>query len=140
LLLPLPLTLSCREIVVRRPHEFKIACLQDIRALFPAEWNPFYAAFGNRDTDEVAYRCAHCRTNTTSTCAYMHAWMHVWAMQPSWQHTPAWHGPDALVSSCSCAAPDINASSTCVYPWLCLSSVCVDTGANPIEQARHHDA
>lgn len=58
--LPLPLTLSCREIVVRRPHEFKIACLQDIRALFPAEWNPFYAAFGNRDTDEVAYRCAHC--------------------------------------------------------------------------------
>jgi len=46
----------CREIVVRRPHEFKIACLQDIRALFPAEWNPFYAGFGNRDTDEVAYR------------------------------------------------------------------------------------
>lgn len=47
---------ACREIVVRRPHEFKIACLQDIRALFPDEWNPFYAAFGNRDTDELAYR------------------------------------------------------------------------------------
>jgi hypothetical protein len=46
---------GCREIVVRRPHEFKIACLQDIRALFPAQWNPFYAGFGNRDTDEVAY-------------------------------------------------------------------------------------
>lgn len=45
-----------REIVVRRPHEFKIACLQDIRALFPADWNPFYAGFGNRDTDEVSYR------------------------------------------------------------------------------------
>lgn len=42
---------------MRRPHEFKIACLQDIRALFPADWNPFYAGFGNRDTDEVAYRC-----------------------------------------------------------------------------------
>lgn len=50
------LLLPCREIVVRRPHEFKIACLQDIRALFPTEWNPFYAGFGNRDTDEVAYR------------------------------------------------------------------------------------
>ncbi|WIA29421.1 hypothetical protein OEZ86_011924 [Tetradesmus obliquus] len=45
-----------REIWVRRPHEFKIACLQDIRALFPQEWNPFYAGFGNRDTDEVSYR------------------------------------------------------------------------------------
>jgi hypothetical protein len=49
--------LWCREIWVRRPHEFKIACLQDIRALFPPEWNPFYAGFGNRDTDEVSYRC-----------------------------------------------------------------------------------
>jgi phosphatidate phosphatase PAH1 len=53
----LRLLLAPREIVVRRPHEFKIACLQDIRALFPPQWNPFYAAFGNRDTDEVAYRC-----------------------------------------------------------------------------------
>ena len=40
----------------RRPHEFKIACLEDIRALFPPEWNPFYAGFGNRDTDVVSYR------------------------------------------------------------------------------------
>jgi hypothetical protein len=57
-LLLLLLRCSCREIWVRRPHEFKIACLQDIRALFPPEWNPFYAGFGNRDTDEVSYRCA----------------------------------------------------------------------------------
>lgn len=41
--------------VLRRPHEFKIRCLQDIRALFPPEWNPFYAGFGNRDTDEISY-------------------------------------------------------------------------------------
>ncbi len=34
--------------ILRRPHEFKIATLQDIRALFPADWNPFYAGFGNR--------------------------------------------------------------------------------------------
>ncbi len=30
-------------------------CLEDIRALFPPECNPFFAGFGNRDTDEVAY-------------------------------------------------------------------------------------
>lgn len=28
---------------------------QDIRALFPPEYNPFYAGFGNRDTDEISY-------------------------------------------------------------------------------------
>ncbi|KAK9822450.1 hypothetical protein WJX81_001736 [Elliptochloris bilobata] len=44
-----------RELVLRRPHEFKIRCLEDIRALFPPEYNPFYAGFGNRDTDEISY-------------------------------------------------------------------------------------
>ena len=42
--------------ILRRPHEFKIATLQDIRALFPPDWNPFYAGFGNRDTDEISYK------------------------------------------------------------------------------------
>ncbi|GIL46928.1 hypothetical protein Vafri_3795 [Volvox africanus] len=45
-----------REMILRRPHEFKIATLQDIRALFPPDWNPFYGGFGNRDTDEISYR------------------------------------------------------------------------------------
>ncbi|PNX66064.1 phosphatidate phosphatase LPIN5, partial [Trifolium pratense] len=27
----------------------------DIRALFPPDYNPFYAGFGNRDTDEISY-------------------------------------------------------------------------------------
>ncbi|GIL98474.1 hypothetical protein Vretimale_3799 [Volvox reticuliferus] len=45
-----------REMILRRPHEFKIATLRDIRALFPADWNPFYGGFGNRDTDEISYR------------------------------------------------------------------------------------
>ncbi|XP_068641522.1 phosphatidate phosphatase PAH2-like isoform X2 [Aristolochia californica] len=44
-----------REVIRRAPHEFKIACLEDIRALFPSDCNPFYAGFGNRDTDEVSY-------------------------------------------------------------------------------------
>jgi phosphatidate phosphatase LPIN len=42
--------------ILRRPHEFKIATLADIRSLFPPDWNPFYAGFGNRDTDEISYR------------------------------------------------------------------------------------
>lgn len=29
--------------------------LQEIQALFPPEHNPFYAGFGNRDTDEISY-------------------------------------------------------------------------------------
>ncbi|XP_041026742.1 phosphatidate phosphatase PAH1 [Juglans microcarpa x Juglans regia] len=45
-----------REVIRRAPHEFKIACLEDIRKLFPSECNPFYAGFGNRDTDELSYR------------------------------------------------------------------------------------
>lgn len=30
--------------------------MQDIKALFPSDYNPFYAGFGNRDTDELSYR------------------------------------------------------------------------------------
>lgn len=45
-----------REVIRRAPHEFKISCLEDIRALFPPDCNPFYAGFGNRDTDEFSYR------------------------------------------------------------------------------------
>ncbi|CAH9054053.1 unnamed protein product [Cuscuta europaea] len=44
-----------REVVRRAPHEFKIACLEDIKALFPSDMNPFYAGFGNRHTDEFSY-------------------------------------------------------------------------------------
>ncbi|KAL6216570.1 hypothetical protein ACLB2K_009793 [Fragaria x ananassa] len=44
-----------REVIRRAPHEFKIACLEDIKSLFPPDCNPFYAGFGNRDTDEFSY-------------------------------------------------------------------------------------
>eukprot|EP01017_Pseudomicrothorax_dubius_P007172 TRINITY_DN1217_c0_g1_i1.p1 TRINITY_DN1217_c0_g1~~TRINITY_DN1217_c0_g1_i1.p1 ORF type:complete len:545 (+),score=137.47 TRINITY_DN1217_c0_g1_i1:195-1829(+) len=44
-----------REVIVRRPEVFKIAALRDILSLFPDK-NPFYAGFGNRDTDAVSYR------------------------------------------------------------------------------------
>ena len=32
-----------------------MAALGVIRSLFPDDWNPFYAGFGNRGTDEVSY-------------------------------------------------------------------------------------
>lgn len=35
-----------REVVEKKPEEFKISCLKDIQALFPD--NPFYAGFGNK--------------------------------------------------------------------------------------------
>nr|XP_015617118.1 phosphatidate phosphatase PAH2 isoform X2 [Oryza sativa Japonica Group] len=44
-----------REVIRRAPHEFKISCLGAIKALFPPDSNPFYAGFGNRDTDELSY-------------------------------------------------------------------------------------
>lgn len=36
-------------------NAFCSAISQDIRALFPRDSNPFYAGFGNRDTDEISY-------------------------------------------------------------------------------------
>ncbi|KAJ4965644.1 hypothetical protein NE237_017493 [Protea cynaroides] len=44
-----------REVIRRAPHEFKIPCLEGIKAIFPQDCNPFYAGFGNRDTDELSY-------------------------------------------------------------------------------------
>lgn len=45
-----------REVIRRKPHEFKIAALREVRSLFPPEFNPFHAGFGNRDTDVISYR------------------------------------------------------------------------------------
>eukprot|EP00002_Diphylleia_rotans_P017398 TRINITY_DN3376_c0_g1_i1.p1 TRINITY_DN3376_c0_g1~~TRINITY_DN3376_c0_g1_i1.p1 ORF type:complete len:986 (-),score=246.25 TRINITY_DN3376_c0_g1_i1:140-3097(-) len=45
-----------REVIRRKPEEFKIACLHDIRQLFPEDVNPFHAGFGNRYTDFISYR------------------------------------------------------------------------------------
>ncbi|KAJ8907883.1 hypothetical protein NDN08_007986 [Rhodosorus marinus] len=44
-----------REVILRRPHEFKIAVLREIRLLFPPDFNPFYAGFGNRSSDIISY-------------------------------------------------------------------------------------
>ncbi|KAJ2167932.1 lipin Ned1 [Coemansia sp. RSA 353] len=44
-----------REVIKRRPHEFKMACLRDIKNLF-GDYSSFYAGFGNRITDAMSYR------------------------------------------------------------------------------------
>ena len=44
-----------REVWRRRPQDFKVPALWNIRQLFPAKRNPFFAAFGNRDTDALSY-------------------------------------------------------------------------------------
>lgn len=45
-----------REIYLRKPEVFKMACLRDILGLFRGRENPFYAGFGNRLTDALSYR------------------------------------------------------------------------------------
>ena len=56
-----------REVILKKPEVFKIACLKDMKALyFPASNNrkddademptPFIAGFGNRITDALSYR------------------------------------------------------------------------------------
>jgi phosphatidate phosphatase LPIN len=45
-----------REVIDRRPQDFKIPALRDVRNLFPDDVNPFFAGFGNRDTDLEAYK------------------------------------------------------------------------------------
>ena len=49
-----------REVIIKKPEEFKISCLEDIQRLFPNwhtdEGNPFYAGYGNRANDVVAYK------------------------------------------------------------------------------------
>lgn len=44
-----------REVIEKKPEEFKISCLKDIQALFPGE-NPLHTGFGNKFNDVFAYR------------------------------------------------------------------------------------
>ena len=44
-----------REVIEKKPEEFKIACLKDIGSLFPSYTQPFYAGFGNKINDVYAY-------------------------------------------------------------------------------------
>ncbi|XP_047496262.1 phosphatidate phosphatase LPIN3-like isoform X2 [Penaeus chinensis] len=45
-----------REVIEKKPEEFKISCLRDIQALYPPARNPFYSGYGNKINDVWAYR------------------------------------------------------------------------------------
>ncbi|CAG8626013.1 10420_t:CDS:10, partial [Funneliformis mosseae] len=49
------LTAFHREVIMRKPEVFKMACLRDVQKLF-CDRNPFFAGFGNRITDALSYR------------------------------------------------------------------------------------
>eukprot|EP01132_Coremiostelium_polycephalum_P014062 gene14062-17095_t len=61
------LTSFNREVIKRNPEEFKIACLQDIQNIFPPGSTPFYAGFGNRITDAIAYNAVGVSRGKTFT-------------------------------------------------------------------------
>jgi phosphatidate phosphatase LPIN len=48
-----------REVIEKKPEQFKISCMSDIKALFPPDSNPFYAGYGNRINDVWAYRAVN---------------------------------------------------------------------------------
>lgn len=56
-----------REIYLRKPEVFKMACLRDILGLYGSHKNPFYAGFGNRFTDALSYRSVNIPQNRIFT-------------------------------------------------------------------------
>jgi phosphatidate phosphatase LPIN len=60
-----------REVIERRPQVFKMQCFSEIRALFPSSNEaPFWAGFGNRDSDAASYSSVgvpQCRIYTVNT-------------------------------------------------------------------------
>lgn len=56
-----------REIYLRKPEVFKMACLRDIKSLFGTSRTPFYAGFGNRLTDALSYRSVSIPSNRIFT-------------------------------------------------------------------------
>jgi len=45
-----------KEVIEKKPEEFKISCLKDIQSLFPTYHNPFWAGYGNKMSDVRAYK------------------------------------------------------------------------------------
>ena len=43
------------EIIDKVPQEFKIECLLNLLKLFPSDVEPYYAGFGNKPSDKIAY-------------------------------------------------------------------------------------
>lgn len=61
-------TAFTREVIHRRPQEFKIPSLVSVLELFPPGSHPFYAGFGNRGTDVQAYQSVGIPNSKVRTC------------------------------------------------------------------------
>ncbi len=48
-------TAFSKEVIEKKPEEFKISCLKDIQSLFPSH-NPYYAGYGNKTSDVKSYK------------------------------------------------------------------------------------
>jgi len=48
-------TAFSKEVIEKKPEEFKISCLKDIQSLFPYH-NPYYAGYGNKTSDVKSYK------------------------------------------------------------------------------------
>lgn len=46
--------------IEKKPEEFKISCLRDIQALFPANSKPFYAGYGNKINVSIVHLSNGC--------------------------------------------------------------------------------
>lgn len=55
-----------REMILKKPEDFKIECLNQIKILFGGK-NPYLAGFGNRITDVVTYKAMKIPTNRIYT-------------------------------------------------------------------------
>ena len=46
-----------REVIEKRPYDFKIECLQQVCSLFPDDYCPLHAGFGNRNSVRDSIVC-----------------------------------------------------------------------------------
>ena len=44
-----------QEVIAKKPDAFKIRCLEEVKSIFPPGANPFFAGYGNRQTDVRSY-------------------------------------------------------------------------------------
>ncbi|KAI6661604.1 Phosphatidate phosphatase LPIN3 isoform X1 [Oopsacas minuta] len=44
-----------QEVIAKKPDVFKIRCLEEVKSIFPPGSNPFFAGYGNRQTDVTSY-------------------------------------------------------------------------------------
>lgn len=49
-------TAFSKEVIEKKPEEFKISCLKDIKSLFASSYNPYYAGYGNKPSDVTSYK------------------------------------------------------------------------------------